>query len=282
MPASVEAGGVRPASSPCGPVRAGKKNRPRRSDRRPRLTHVNALALRAVQGGCMYDAASALAVSSGDPISEDHRPQGVRDHPVLRLMPDEVQDLVRQKGQMRSGRAGESLEGRTAVGFVLDGALAAFDRKNMACVGLHGRGAMFGWEASLASAFYPVRFLPLIDTHWIEAPAAELSDLMGQAWVEHVFARHALDRLSRVQAEAACNAVHQVPHRTANWIRRLYETSGPELRTTQSILAQAMGVQRTSVNAAVKALERDGALKLSRGRMIVTDPARLHRFACGC
>ena len=106
----------------------------------------------------------------------------------------------------------------------------------------------------------------------------DLSDLMGQAWVEHVFARHALDRLSRVQAEAACNAVHQVPHRTANWIRRLYETSGPELRTTQSILAQAMGVQRTSVNAAVKALERDGALKLSRGRMIVTDPARLHRF----
>ncbi len=230
----------------------------------------------------MYDAASALAVSSGDPISEDHRPQGVRDHPVLRLMPDEVQDLVRQKGQMRSGRAGESLEGRAAVGFVLDGALAAFDRKNMACVGLHGRGAMFGWEASLTSAFYPVRFLPLIDTHWIEAPATDLSDLMGQAWVEHVFARHALDRLSRVQAEAACNAVHQVPHRTANWIRRLYETSGPELRTTQSILAQAMGVQRTSVNAAVKALERDGALKLSRGRMIVTDPARLHRFACGC
>lgn len=197
-------------------------------------------------------------------------------------MPDEVQDLIRTRGVVRIVRAGDCTDGRAAVGFVLEGALAAFDRKNMACVGLHGRGSMFGWETSLASAFYPVRFLPLLDTRWIEAPAAELADLMGQVWVEHVFARHALDRLTRVQAEAACNAVHQVPHRTANWIRRLYDISGPELRTTQAIIAQAMGVQRTSVNAAVKALERDGAVKLSRGRLAVTDPARLHRFACGC
>lgn len=247
-----------------------------------RLTHVNAGSLFVRHPVGMYDAASALVVSSGDPISEDHRPQSVPDHPVLRLMPDEVQDLIRRKGQMRSGRPGDRIEGRAAVGFVLDGALGAFDRRNLACVDLHGRGAMFGWEAVLASNVHPAGFLALVDTRWIEAPAADLADLMGQGWVEHVFSRHALDRLSRAQAEAACNAVHQVPHRAANWIRRLYEIGGPNLRTTQAILAQALGVQRTSVNAAVKALERDGALKLSRGRMTVTDPARLYRFACGC
>lgn len=197
-------------------------------------------------------------------------------------MPDEVRELIREHGRSQSLRAGECALGRAAVGFVLEGALAAFDRRNIACVGLHGRGSMFGWEASLASSFVPVRFLPLLDTRWVEAPAEDLADLMGRTWIEHVFARHALDRLTRLQAEAACNAVHQVPQRTANWILRLYQIAGPELRTTQAILALAMGVQRTSINTAVKALERDGAVRLSRGRLIVTDPARLERFACGC
>lgn len=230
----------------------------------------------------MFDASSPASAPLAQPVRIDDRAQAVLDHPVLRLMPDEVQDLIRDRGQSRSLQAGECAAGRAAIGFVLEGALGAFDRKNIACVGLHGRGSMFGWETSLASAFVPVRFLPMLDTRWIEAPAEDLADLMGQAWVEHVFARHALDRLARVQAEAACNAVHQVPHRTANWVLRLYQIAGPELRTTQAILAQAMGVQRTSVNAAVKALERDGAVRLSRGRLIVTDPARLERFACGC
>lgn len=230
----------------------------------------------------MYAASSDARASLPEPARIGDHSQAVLDQSVLRLMPDKVQDLIRQKGQSRSLRAGEGVDGRAAIGFVTEGALGAFDRKNIACVGLHGRGSMFGWEASLASAFVPVRLLPMLDTRWIETPAEDLADLMGQTWIEHVFARHALDRLARIQAEAACNAVHQVPHRTANWVLRLYQIQGAELRTTQAILAQAMGVQRTSINAAVKALERDGAVRLSRGRLIVTDPARLEGFACGC
>jgi CRP-like cAMP-binding protein len=204
------------------------------------------------------------------------------EHPVLRLMPDRVQDLVRSHGQWRSLVGGVSAMGRGAVGFVTDGALAAVDCKTMAAVGLHGKGSMFGWETSLTSTSRPVRLLALIEARWIEIDGEALASLMGQTWIEHIFARHALDRLARLQAEAACNAVHQVPQRAANWIRRLHDIAGPELRTTQASLAEAMGVQRTSVNAAVKALERDGALCVSRGRLTVIDPARLRRFACGC
>jgi CRP-like cAMP-binding protein len=230
----------------------------------------------------MLDAASFHCDLPVDHVRGDEIGRALLDHPVLRLMPDEVRALIRERGQARSLAVGETATGGAAVGFVLEGALGAFDKQNIACVGLHGRGAMFGWEASLASSFVPVRFLPLLDTRWVEAPAEDLADLMGRVWIEHVFARHALDRLTRVQAEAACNAVHQVPQRAANWVLRLYRIAGPELRTTQAILAQAMGVQRTSVNAAVKALERDGAVRLSRSRLIVTDPAKLERFACGC
>jgi CRP-like cAMP-binding protein len=193
----------------------------------------------------MLDAISYAGDRPAESSQDEGIARAVLDHPVLRLMPDEVQDLIRERGQSRSLRAGECATGRAAIGFVMEGALAAFDRRNIACVGLHGRGSMFGWEASLASTFVPAQFLPMLDTRWIEAPAEDLANLMGRTWVEHVFARHALDRLTRIQAEAACNAVHQVPHRTAKWVLRLYQIAGSELRTTQAILAQAMGVQRT-------------------------------------
>lgn len=105
---------------------------------------------------------------------------------------------------------------------------------------------------------------------------------MDEAWLEHVFARHALDHLTRLQSEAACNAVHAVPARIANRLRRLCLLTGPQVRTTQSVIAQSMGVQRTSVNAAMKALERDGAFRLGRGRIEVLDLDRLATAACGC
>jgi CRP-like cAMP-binding protein len=105
---------------------------------------------------------------------------------------------------------------------------------------------------------------------------------MGTAWVERVFARHALNRLTALQAASACHAVHAVPERVANLIRRLSEVSDADVRTTQAALARAVGVQRTSVNASVKMLERAGAVAVWRGRMRVKCPTTLSRMACGC
>jgi len=167
------------------------------------------------------------------------------------------------------------------IGFVTRGYLACFDSSGMACVAHYAPGAMVGLECALTRS-PALRLLPMVESGWIDLPASALSREMGLEWLEHIFARHALGRLARLQAEAACNAVHQIPQRTANLIRRLHESEGREIRTTQAILSQALGVQRTSVNAALKALERDGALRLARGRMQVLDSEKLGRFACGC
>lgn len=203
-------------------------------------------------------------------------------HPVLRLLPPEAKALVRSAGVWRTLAPGAMVDGRAAIGFVLDGCVAAMDSKSVACVGLHGPGAMFGLEATLNAAFFPVRLYAMTPARWIEAPAGALAELMGMDWIEHIFARHALSRLRALEAEAACNAAHQLPRRTANLIHRLYRAEGPQLQTTQAILARALGAQRTSVNAAIKSLERDGALRTARARLVVTDAARLGRYACGC
>lgn len=203
-------------------------------------------------------------------------------HPVLRLFPDALRADVRREGALRAAVAGQGAEGAPVVGFVLRGCLAAFDSKGLACVSLLLPGSMFGWEAALSPAHYPRRLLALLDCDWVEMPAETVRRTMGAEWIEHVFARHALDRLGRLQADAACHAVHSVPLRAANLIRRLYLAGGCEVRTTQAALARAMGVQRTSVNAAVKALERDGAVAIRRGQLQIIDPEKLERFSCGC
>lgn len=203
-------------------------------------------------------------------------------HPVLRLLPDALRDVVRRQGQPCACASGDSPpQASPVVGFVLRGALGVFDEHGLACVDLMGPGATFGWE----TAFAPPtggRRLALLDTRWIETPVNGLRDAMGAAWLEHVFARHAVDRIHRLKADSACHAVHAVPARAANLIRRLAHAGGPDVRTTQSVMADAMGVQRTSVNAAVKALEKDGVVSLRRGRIQVLCAEGLSRAACGC
>lgn len=207
--------------------------------------------------------------------------EAIRDHPVLRLLPTTARAVAQDHGTLRRSPPGEIVNLAGHIGFVTQGYLATFDRSGLACVAHYAPGAMFGLECALVPG-PTVRLLPMVESAWIDLPASTLSREMGLEWLEHIFARHALGRLTRLQAETACNAVHQIPQRTANLIRRLYEAEGREIRTTQAILSQALGVQRTSVNAALKALERDGALRLGRGRMQVLDPEKLGRFACGC
>jgi CRP-like cAMP-binding protein len=203
-------------------------------------------------------------------------------HPVLRLLPDALRDVVRREGRLCACESGESvMSASPVVGFVLDGALAAFDDRGLACVDLLGPGATFGWE----TAFAPSpggRRLALLDSTWIETSVNGIRDVMGSDWLEHAFARHALDRIHRLQTDSACHAVHSVTTRAAKLIRRLYHAGGADVRTTQSAIAEAMGVQRTSVNAAVKTLEKDGAVSVRRGRIQILCADRLTRAACGC
>ncbi len=247
------------------------------------LSHVSGVAVRKAQSCPMFDTHPAHARNSpplrdAEPLEESV----LNGHPVLRASPPALQERVCAHGRMRQGASGERVLSQGQVGFVLKGALAVFDQRELACVHLLEPGATFGWEACLSPSPSGVPLLALTDSVWIELPAEEPATTMGTGWVERVFARHALDRLSALQAASACHAVHAVPERVANLIRRLSQTSDGDVRTTQAALAQAVGVQRTSVNASVKTLERAGALSVWRGRMRIKCHATLNAMACGC
>jgi CRP-like cAMP-binding protein len=206
----------------------------------------------------------------------------IDDHPVMRLFPRNLQRAVAAHGRLRRCAVGETVSSAGAVGFVVSGGLAPFDARSLAAVGLFGPGATFGWETSLSEHPPPLDLLCLLEAEWVEVPASALREAVGPAWLERVFARHALDRMQALQGRAACHAVHAVPQRVASLVHALSRGRGGEVRTTQAALAAAMGVQRTSVNAALKDLERDGAVRTRRARLQIVCPERLRRFSCGC
>lgn len=87
---------------------------------------------------------------------------------------------------------------------------------------------------------------------------------------------------SYVQQTSACNAVHNVRQRYCRWLLRMHELVGTEFNLTQELLAQMMGVRRTSVSAVAQELQSEGLVRYRRGRINVVNLDKLRSSACGC
>lgn len=149
---------------------------------------------------------------------------------------------------------------------------------------LIGRDGAAGACEALAAASATERAVVRQSGTTLRMEAARLREL-----VDRVPAlRTALDRhAARLQAElrrtVACAASHRLEGRLATWLLRCRERSGAEvLAIRQEELAEALGVQRTSVNAAAQALQTAGAVRTGRGRIVIPDETALRRRACRC
>jgi CRP-like cAMP-binding protein len=81
----------------------------------------------------------------------------------------------------------------------------------------------------------------------------------------------------------ACNALHSVENRLARTLLEGCDKSGSRhLPITQEAIAQLLGVQRTTVAAAVSAFQRGGVIRSGRGALEVLDYPRLEAAACSC
>lgn len=88
---------------------------------------------------------------------------------------------------------------------------------------------------------------------------------------------------AELEQSTACNAVHSADRRFAKWLLRCNDrTDGDVIHLTQEYLAAMLGTQRTTVNEAAKTLQTNGAIKYMRGKITVTDRAKLEAAACEC
>jgi CRP/FNR family cyclic AMP-dependent transcriptional regulator len=130
-----------------------------------------------------------------------------------------------------------------------------------------------------AVALDPVTALVLrrADFDRVRRGAPEVDD-----FVMELMARR-IDRLSHRVAEAHHVDVPQRVARRLHEVGRLYATgSGPvQVPLTQQDVAGLAGATRPTVNAALRALERDGVVRLGRGRIELLDLPALRRRCTG-
>ncbi len=128
---------------------------------------------------------------------------------------------------------------------------------------------------------------------------ARLDELKAQsAALRDLFARYADALLAQVAQNAACNALHDVEQRTANWLlafqgrfggaglgaKGLGATSlaGPDLPVTQEDVAIALGVGRPYASRRLNAMRKRGLVDLRRRVIRIREREALERVACGC
>jgi CRP-like cAMP-binding protein len=82
---------------------------------------------------------------------------------------------------------------------------------------------------------------------------------------------------------AACNALHDVRRRCARWLLQTHDRVRSDyIFLTQEYLAAMLGVERSTVSVAAKALNVEGLIAYSRGRIEILDRERLEAASCEC
>jgi CRP-like cAMP-binding protein len=89
--------------------------------------------------------------------------------------------------------------------------------------------------------------------------------------------------LTQARVTAACNALHPVEARFARWLLQSADRAGVDVvALTQELLAEMLGVRRTSVTEVAGKLQNEGMISYSRGVIRIVDRAALERVSCEC
>ena len=95
--------------------------------------------------------------------------------------------------------------------------------------------------------------------------------------------RHTEALLGHAKQSAACNALHSVEARFCRWLLTCHDRiSTDSVALTQEIVADMLGVQRTTVTAVARTLQGKGLIRYRRGVVDIVDREGLQALACEC
>jgi CRP-like cAMP-binding protein len=89
--------------------------------------------------------------------------------------------------------------------------------------------------------------------------------------------------MTQISQTAVCNRYHGVEQQLSRWLLlSLDRLPGNELKMTQELIANMLGVRRQGVNKAAGKLEALGLIRYKRGEITALDRAGLEAHACEC
>ena len=107
---------------------------------------------------------------------------------------------------------------------------------------------------------------------------------MARSHVLHnMVRRRAALFLGELAQTAACNRLHSLEQRCCRWLLMAHDSAGTDsFPLTHEFLALMLGVQRSGLSIVAGALQRDGFIRYTRGRVNIVDRAGLEAGSCEC
>lgn len=144
--------------------------------------------------------------------------------------------------------------------------------------GVVGVPLFMGWETSpsravVQSAGYAYRMPARILKHEFEHTQPVMRLLL----------RYTQSLVTQMSQTAVCNSHHSLEQRLCRWLlSSLDRLPGNDIRMTQELISNMIGVRREGVTAAAGKLQQLGMIHYSRGRITVIDREALESHACEC
>jgi CRP-like cAMP-binding protein len=101
--------------------------------------------------------------------------------------------------------------------------------------------------------------------------------------VLHLLLRYTQALITQMSQTAVCNRHHSLDQQLCRWLLlSLDRLPGNELRMTQELIANMLGVRREGVTDAALKLQAKGLIRYARGHIMVLDRPGLEQRTCEC
>ena len=101
--------------------------------------------------------------------------------------------------------------------------------------------------------------------------------------LQHLALRYTQALITQMAQTAVCNRHHSVDQQLCRWLLlSMDRLPANELRMTQELIANMLGVRREGVTTAAGALQTAGVIHYSRGHITILDRAKLEQRVCEC
>ena len=101
--------------------------------------------------------------------------------------------------------------------------------------------------------------------------------------LQHLLLRYTQALITQMAQTAVCNRHHSVEQQLCRWLLlSLDRLPSSELRMTQELIANMLGVRREGVTEAAGKLQTDGLIQYNRGHIRVLDRPKLEERVCEC
>ena len=101
--------------------------------------------------------------------------------------------------------------------------------------------------------------------------------------LQHLLLRFTQALITQMTQTAVCNRHHAVEQQLCRWLLLMLDRlASNELRMTQELIANMLGVRREGVTGAAGKLQAQGLIEYRRGRILVLDRPGIESRVCEC